>query len=282
MTAKAVTPCGVPGHHRALARLASTLLVATLLAACAPGGGAGGGTGGGVPGDVDGVDLDGSWHLVAGSDASGALVLAGRTVTLVVDGGEANGTSACNMYFATVDVDGDAVRFSGVGGTEMGCDPAVMELEQRYVAALTAVDRAVRDGGTLTLTGPDVTLDLELDAPVEDAPLVGTEWTLDSLVSGDAVSSVLPGGLLVLDEGGTLTGSSGCRSFEARYETSGDSLVVRDLEEDPTAGACEPDAEAQHRHVVDVLAGEPTLEVAGDRLTLTARDGAGLTLRAQS
>ena len=258
---------------RLLASLLGAALLLTTVAGCGDGG-----PGTGQPGPV-GVDLDGSWTLVSGRDARGVLDLAGRNVTLRVDGAEAGGTSACNHYFGTVAVDGDTVTFSGVGGTEMGCEPAVMELEQRYLAALTAVEHAGRSDTALTLSGPDVELDLERDAPVPDSPLAGTSWTLDSLLDADMVSSVLPGGSLRLDAG-TLTGDSGCRSFRGRYELEGDTLVVVELEEVAPAGPCAAGLRAQHRHVVAVLRGPATAVVDADRLVLTAADGRGLVLRA--
>lgn len=228
--------------------------------------------------DAGDVDLDGSWHLVSGSDGQGVFDLAGREVTLVVEGDEVGGTSACNLYFGTVSVDGDAVDVSGLGGTEMGCDPPVMDLEQRYLAALGAVDRAARTGDDLTLTGPDVALDLSLDPPVQDASLTGTVWRLTSLVEGETVSSVVPGGRLTFDDDGTLAGSSGCRDLHGDYTLDGSTVSVGTLQ--VGAGNCPPDLRRQHRHVVEVLEAGFTATVHGTRLTLSGRAGKGLDLTA--
>ena len=51
-----------------------------------------------------------------------------------------------------VEIDDAAVRFDGLGGTEMGCDPDVMTLEQTYLAALADVREASLEGNQLVLS----------------------------------------------------------------------------------------------------------------------------------
>lgn len=265
-------------HAPRLRVLAVLVALALLVAGCGDtaGGPGDGGPGGGTSQQVD---LEGSWHLVSGRDAEGTFVLGRREVTLKVEGSDAGGTSACNLYGTEVTVDGDAVSFGAAMGTEMACPPAVMELERRYLAGLQAVERAERTDGSLTLSGPDVVLELELDPPVPDAPLVGTTWVLGSLIQGETVSSTLGRGTLRLAEDGTLAGSSGCRMLRGSYELDGDRLVVGDLVADPAAGRCAEGIEAQHDHVVGVLRDRPTVVIDGERLTLSADDGRGLDLR---
>ncbi len=227
------------------------------------------------------VDLEGSWHLVDARDAAGAFDLADREVTLTAKGTEAGGTSACNLYGGRVDVAGDSVTISQLGGTEMACEPAAMELEQRYLAALQSVERGERTGDSLTLSGPDVTLDFGLDPPVEDAALVGTTWVLESLVDGDSVSSVAHDGELTFLRGGVMVGDVGCGQQRGRYSLDGDEVVVTAFRDrDPSAGRCPDDVEAQHDHVVAVLHDAFTATVEGDRLTLMTQAGKGLEFRA--
>lgn len=228
------------------------------------------------------VDLDGAWHLVRGSDADGSFDLAGRTVTLQVDGDRAGGTSACNHYSGRVRVDGDEVRLGGLAGTEMGCEPAVMELERRYLTALAAVTRADRRGASLTLAGPAVTLAFEADAPVEDRPLLGTAWLLESLVEGETVSSVVPGGRLLLDPDGRLRAATGCGALRAAFRLDGNRVEVSGLVAEPVpAPRCSDPAAAQRRQMIDVLTDGFTAAVEGDRLTVRTRAGKGLQFRAR-
>lgn len=236
-------------------------------------------------GDTDpssgGVDLGGSWRLVDGRDDAGDLDLSGREVTLAVDGAEVGGTSACNLYGGRVDVSGTQVSFTDLGGTEMACDPPVMELEQRYLTALQAVERGHRDGDHLVLSGPDVRLELTVAETTPDVDLVGTRWVLDSIVDGEtASSSTGEAGLRLLDDG-TLRGTTGCGSVRARYSLRGDEALVDHLAERPRTHACSDEAERQHQHVVDVLSGGFGWRVEEDRLTVTDTTGLGLGLHAE-
>lgn len=251
--------------------LVATLAVAVLVTAC-----------GEQVGTADGgPDLTGGWHLVEGGDTEGTLDLEGRTVTLRVEGDQAGGTSACNHYSGRVEVEADRVRFSELGGTEMGCEPDVMALESRYLRALGAVESGERAGDRLTLTGPAIVLAFEADPPVEDAPFVGTAWHLESVLEGETVASVLGEGGLSFAEDGTFGGSTGCRPVRGDYRLDGDTLTVTALESGaPEAGACAPGLEAQHDHVVTVLEARPTATVEGARLTLLAPEGTGLDFRA--
>lgn len=250
----------------------AVVLVAGLAAAAA-------GCGDGVGADAGDVDLGGAWYLVSGSDAEGPLDLAGREVTLVVDGDEVGGTSGCNQYFGTLTVDGDAVDVTGLGGTEMACEPPPMELERRYLGALDAVERGVRTGEDLTLAGRDVTLDLSPEPPVADAPLTGTLWRLTSLVDGETASSVSGDASLTFGGGGSLEGSTGCREVRGRYDVEGSRFSVGTFE--VGAGRCPPDLRRQHRHVVEVLDGVLVVAVEGNGLTLTGEAGKGLGLAAR-
>lgn len=229
------------------------------------------------------AELEGAWHLRAGVDPAGELPLDDAPeVTLLVDGTTVGGTSACNHYSGTLAVDADEIAVTGLGGTEMGCEPAVMELEQRYLGALGGVERAHRSGDTLTLTGGGGALTFSLDPPVVDAELTQTVWRLESLVDGESVSSTEPGGLLVLSDDGTWRASTGCGDLRGGYRLSGSTVTVTDRRTQPMAdGACSELALAQHAHVTGVLSGTFEVAVDGDRLRVTAPDGTGLDFRAR-
>jgi len=228
-----------------------------------------------------GVDLTGSWHLVSGGDADGSFDLTGRSVTLVVEGDTASGTSACNHYSGDLDLEGDSVRLSGMSGTEMACEPAVMDLERRYLDALGVVARAERSGDALTLSGPGRRLGFELDPPVQDAPLIDTTWVLESIVDGDVVSSALPGSELRLSGNGTLEGLTGCGAMTGRFEVAADTVAVTGLATEPGgAGPCPGDEKEQHDQMVAVLRDGFTAQVEGDRLRLRTGQGSGLDLLA--
>ena len=190
-------------------------------------------------------------------------------VDLSHEDGQLRGTAACNSYFADVAVDGASITIGGVGATEMGCDEPRMAAESAYLAALPEVTEVVRDGETLTLSGDGAELVFTLEPPEPDAPLVGTTWLLDTLVVGDAASTVQgdPATLELADDR-TFLASTGCRSLVGSWSRDRGTVAFTDVSVDDVE--CPARLAGQDGHVVDVLSStDVQVEVAGTRLTLT-------------
>ncbi len=247
-------------------RLAVIFLAASIIAC----GGAGSGDGT--------VDVSGDWVLVSGSTTDGPLPLIdGVDLTMGIEDDSVRGVAACNIYSGDVVVRGSSFMIDSVAVTEMGCQPfAVMELEKAFLAALTVVDTASREGDSLVLTGPEISLTFAVVPPVPDAALVGTTWRLDSVINGDAVSSTFgePATLELTDDGG-ISGSTGCRLFSGRYELSGSSVDVADLLVD--SRPCGADTASQDGHVIAVIEAGFTYDIDSNRLTLSAPGDRGLS-----
>jgi putative lipoprotein len=72
--------------------------------------------------------------------------------TLIFDAGQkVAGRAACNRYFGTYQQSDDVVEIKPGGMTRMACPPAVMDQEDRFLAALAAVRKARREGDKLML-----------------------------------------------------------------------------------------------------------------------------------
>jgi heat shock protein HslJ len=180
--------------------------------------------------DASDETVDGDWALVSGHlDGEEIELVDGWTVTMSIDGDRIGGTAACNGYGGTVVVDDEL----GLGGsfvvdelswTEMGCEPAVMELEQRFLAALVRVDSfELADALSLAETGVGTGLRFDRVEPVADTALVGTTWRLDTLITGDTASNS-PGmdlAFLEFHDDGTVVGSTGCRRLEGEWVLQG-------------------------------------------------------------
>lgn len=238
-------------------RLVAALTAGLLLAACDL-----------VP-PADGGDLDGEWTLVDGThDGEPLPIIDDAPITLTVEGTGVRGRAACNIYSGAATIDADRIGFGSMAVTEMGCDPAITDAEAAYLAALADVEHWSREGEALTLSGAAVELRYELIPPTPDADLVGTTWRLDSLARGDAVSSTMgePATVEFADDG-TMAGTTGCRTFQGRYELDGDAVRVSELINDDRA--C-PGLEEQDEHVLAVLGDGFTYAVSGERLTLSA------------
>ena len=62
------------------------------------------------------------------------------TITFAADG-RAHGNAGCNHWFAGYTLKGQALNFDPAGSTRKLCAPALMEQEQRFLAALEEVQR---------------------------------------------------------------------------------------------------------------------------------------------
>jgi heat shock protein HslJ len=104
----------------------------------------------------------GEWLLTAGTvDGQQLNLVADAPVTLVVEGSNVSGRSACNQYFGQFAVVDGHVSLGGLGGTEMACEEPIMTLEGAYLAGLAKIDAARLDGDALVLTGPGTELHFE-------------------------------------------------------------------------------------------------------------------------
>ena len=213
------------------------------------------------------ADLDGEWTLQQGTVGGDALQLAEEArVSLRIDGSEIGGTAACNQYGGELERDGDRITIGALSMTEMACAEPIMALEAAYLDGLSRVDTARRDGDRLRLTGPATELDFTLLQPTPDADPVGTQWRLESLITGDAVAAVLGDATLLLAEDGTVSGSTGCRNFGGTYTIEGDELVIADLVVDMRP--CDAQTAGQDGQVLGLFEVPLRATVSGDRLTL--------------
>jgi heat shock protein HslJ len=227
------------------------------------------------PGALSADELDGDWVLV-----SGVPTVDGAAITISFDGSQIGGRAACNTYGGTADIGNGtiAIPANGPDGTffmtEMGCEPRIQSSEQAFVEAIFAVTTWSIENGQLVLSGPTVTLVFDPVAPIATSDLVGTEWVLQSLIDGEAATSVAGDeATLFLSENGTVLGSTGCRTLTGTW-------IVRSGEvffpEFSAEGECPPDLAEQDGLVVAVLGDGFRPEISGNRLEVTDASGRGL------
>jgi len=223
--------------------------------------------------------MTGEWELVEFSrDGTVVPEPVGGRATLTVADGELGGTSFCNSYTGTYRLDGSEVSVSGLGGTEMGCAPELMDAEAAYLAALAAVEQAGTADGYLVLSGGDAELRYRPMPEVPPSDLSGTAWVLETLLDGDIASSTTGGrASLALADDGTFAASTGCRELTGRWSLDGD--VVRVPAARPAQATCDPEVVAQDEQVTAVLSRDFQVVVSGDSLTVTGADGLGLVYR---
>lgn len=188
------------------------------------------------------------------------------------------GRAACNRWFGSATVGDGTIAIGQVGQTEMACAPPLMEVEAAYLEALARVTTWQRQGGGLILAGDDVELVFVEELPPGNEDLVGVRWELESLVAGDAVSSVAGDAFLELLDDNSFVGATGCRVLEGEWVIDGSAVTVTAMEAN---GQCDPDLVDQDEHVISTL-GTFSVAIEGDRLTLTSTQetGQGLVYRA--
>ncbi|WP_180891042.1 META domain-containing protein [Haloechinothrix aidingensis] len=200
--------------------------------------------------------------------------LAGDTgVRLTFDDGQLRAHAGCNHLHGNVRLQDGRLDVNRLGGTEIGCSPELAEQDEWLSGFLADGPTVELDDETLVLTGGETTMVLaDSDAAEPDRALEGTRWVVDTVLDGDVASSVPRDAEahLTFAAGGEVRGNAGCNSLDARYSATGSRL---DIEQVVTTNmSCGQHVDRFERTVLDVLSGEPSYEIDGDRLTLTGEE----------
>lgn len=223
----------------------------------------------------------GTWQLTSGVlDGAPIPLVAGSEPTLTISGSDVGGRAGCNIYGGTATFEDGRVTISALSMTEMACDEERMAEEAAYSTALGRVDAFELAGDRLTLRGGGAELSYERVPPVADADLIDTTWLLQSVLTGDATSSVVgEPAILSFGADGQLSGSTGCRTFSGTFTRAENAISVGSLVTDDRG--CSEETAAQDAHVLGVLEGMVRISIDGSQLTLTADDGTGLGYQAE-
>jgi heat shock protein HslJ len=272
--------------HARLRRAAAPLLLVMLAVVMAVGGcattppaGGGGGGGGGGAGSLAGrsfvsesVTENGRPRpLVEGTEIA---------LTFPSDGG-ISARAGCNHMSGSLEVQRHRLMVGDLTMTEMACSPELGEQDE-WLAGLLTADPAYRlrgDSLRLQVGGTVVELvDQEVAEPGQ--PLEGPTWLLDTLIDGDALSTLPPGtgASLVFGDGGVGLNVENCNVGNGDVAIGESEIEVGPLM--MTLRACEEDPAMVEAAVTSVLQGTITYEIAGDHLTLRHPSGKGLILRA--
>ncbi|MFI6003846.1 META domain-containing protein [Streptomyces sp. NPDC051366] len=262
-------------HRNVPTSLAVASALALVLTACSQGGEGGTRV---LP------DPKGSW-VVESLTTGGRTLHAPDNARLDLAEKEATGNYGCNGFKA-------AVAFAGTSAVTVTPGPTTLtscansEFEKEFAKLFKGRLSIDRGPDRLTLkTADGSTIAMSTKPPVPDAPLKATEWTVESLISGDSVSP-LPAeaagkARFLLNAGLAASGSLGCNRFSAQATGDGAQLTFGPLT--TTRMACEGPVGEVERTLTELFAASPlTWNIEGRTLTLTAPDGKGLTATAAS
>ena len=106
--------------------------------------------------------------------------MAGRHPSLEFDAGQISGTTGCNHYGGTYQIEGDTIRFEGIFSTEMAClEPTgLMEQERIYLDLLRVADQVELNEDVLTFyaeSNPILVFEIQSDEPVSIDPTLEPE-----------------------------------------------------------------------------------------------------------
>jgi heat shock protein HslJ len=225
--------------------------------------------------------LDGRTFLSTSVKQGGAdrPLVANTRITLSFTDGRIGLSAGCNIIGGTYRLDGATLLVDAAGMTEMGCDDA-RHNQDDWIATFFS------SRPTLQLTGNELVLERDglvitlLDRTVADPdlPLVGTTWTVNSIVSGSTVSSVPDGVVasLQLTADGAVRVQTGCNTGTGRYQVDG--ATIRFSQIALTRRACIGAAGEMEKAVMAVVgAQQVAYRVEAQGLTLTAGErGLGL------
>ena len=189
--------------------------------------------------------------------------------------GMMSGNSGCNHYNVAYEVDGNSISIGTAMSTMMACDEASMAVENAYLSALESAASYQIDGDTLTLADAGGT-DVATFSAAKQVALAGTSWAVRAYNNGkQAVTTLIIGTEMtaIFGEDGALSGSAGCNTYNAPYQTDGDSITIG-----PAASTrmmcAEPEGiMEQETQYLAALSTAATYKIDGSRLEMRTAEG---------
>lgn len=132
---------------------------------------------------------NGDWVLdILVLEGDMAIPLPDGALNLRINGTEFGGDAGCNsMGGSAVFSDDGGLEIRELFWTEMACaDSSLMDFEQQYTQAVSAVTSWSLDGERLTLSGDGVEAAYVPRVAPPDLAIVDTVWTLDTFFDGDS------------------------------------------------------------------------------------------------
>ncbi|MFB6780793.1 META domain-containing protein [Streptomyces sp. NPDC056352] len=205
----------------------------------------------------------------------------GAHVTITPEG-RARGNSGCNSFSAAVKMNGDEITVGRVMWSAMGCRKDTGQFERTMSRTFSGTLTAAVTDRTLTLT--TATGDAIAFTSEPAAPLIGTTWTVTTLISGSVASS-LPAGAekkarLSFGKDDSVQGSPGCNQIRGAATVSGSAITFGRI--NGTKMMC-PDPQMKvERALFEILEGRTTYRIDHRTLTLTAANGEGFSATASA
>jgi heat shock protein HslJ len=202
----------------------------------------------------------------------------GTVVRLSFADGAIAVSAGCNSMGGKVTFDGSRMAIvDGLATTEMACPEELMAQDAWLASLLLAGSDVTVQDDRLTLVSAGTTIAMQdVETAVPDAPLVMTEWVLDTLIQDEVASSVPAGVRATLAFGSGVPKAfveTGCNTGSGDVDYDDTTMAFGPLA--LTKRACaDPSAAAVEAAVTAVLQGEVAYVLEGRQLTVTKGDQA--------
>ena len=198
-------------------------------------------------------------------------------MTLTFSDGRLTANAGCNTMGGQAAVLGDGtLQVNSMATTDMACGADLLAQDAWLAAFLPG---AMADVGpeAMTLSKGAVTLSL-IARRMTNLPLEGTTWTVDGIVSGDAVSSVPEGvAATLVIHGGTASVYTGCNWGSVAVAVARGTIALSPMS--MTARGCTDGAAPVEQGVLAVLEGVQPYLIDGDTLTIGTPGKAAIMLK---
>jgi heat shock protein HslJ len=209
------------------------------------------------------------------------ILVAGTRIRLDFKDGAVSANIGCNQMGGEFHFDGGRLVVGQMSSTAMGCNALLAGQDAWLMQLLGSRPGVTLVGDDLTIDGGSVVVHLaDRRVADPDKPLVGPTWTVDSIITGEVVSSVAGGSIatLVFHADGTLDVNDGCNTGAARWVTVASGISVTELT--LTKKACPVAADLSAAVDGTLRGGAIAATIQANQLMLRAgANGIGLTAR---
>jgi heat shock protein HslJ len=179
--------------------------------------------------------LKGTWHLVVATNHGSTIRSGAEEITLTIaDGTHSGGASPCSTYRASVTGGIGAVFINAsVLDRDADCsDPALLHIDEQYLAALDSTTVASIDDGVLVLSSPHSSLVFIKPTASSLGTLQNTTWSLIEPPNLRDSTSVR----MRFGSSNQLTITTPCSVSIATYELVEDIIILRGVTTTRTGG----------------------------------------------
>lgn len=226
-----------------------------------------------VTSEDDALELAGQGYLL--EDAEGYTLAEDTTFFLNFSSDYISAWAGCNSMEGGYTIEDDTLAVFEMSTTDMWCSDEMNAQESWLAGFLSSAPSVALSDGRLVLETDDATLTfLDEDIATPDLPLTEGDWTVDSLIESDSISTsnLAEFPTIWFDEEGVFGVSSSCTEVSGSYVADGEALTLSDVQ--VTTLACN-DASAEvfdDGILVVIREGTLTHSISGSRLSILDGD----------